>query len=157
MTEYRLPEIDAVYRNQHLTDVPTMLYPGEVKSPEITHGRYHYIITNYGRIYNINRKCFISQIAGIVTTTYIKQHFTPEQLDNEYTRANLNNTPDKIRYRANREQRIAKQKEYNSKHREAKRQYDKQRYERKKAERQQQQQQQTTVAAVEELEQQTTN
>ena len=151
MTEYHLPVVDAVYRNQHLTDVPTMLYPGEIKSEEISHGRYKYIITNYGRIYNINRKCFISQIAGVVTSTYLKQHFTSEQLDNEYTRENLRNTPDKIRYRANREQRIARQKEYNKLHREAKREYDKQRYQRIK------QQQATEAAAAEIVAEQTTN
>ena len=89
--------------------------------------RYKYVITNYGRIYNIGRKVCVNSIPGIVLSTYMKEHFTPEQLNNEYTRTNLNNTPNKLYYKRNRSTVIAKQQAYNALHKEHKREYDKNR------------------------------
>ena len=66
-------------------------------------------------------------ITGIQLSTYMKEHFTPEQLDNEYTRTNLNNTPNKLYYQRNKATVIAKQQAYNALHKEHKREYDRNR------------------------------
>ena len=124
---YHLPAVDYVWRNQHLLDEPVMLYPGEKLSPPINKGKSAYYITNYARVINANRKTFVKTISGVQTQKYMREHFEPADLDNEYTRTNLYNTPDKVKYRENREQRIERQKAYNRLHTQHKKEYDRER------------------------------
>lgn len=110
-----LPTVDLVYRNQHVNDTPFMVYPGEIVVNYTSPSDKTYVITNYGRVWSNSKKDFTKSVTGCYLPTLLKNEFTPEQLDNEYTAYNVQLLSGKY-YQSHREERLAYQKKYRSEH-----------------------------------------
>lgn len=119
-----LPTYDKKYSLMHMSDKPFMLLPGEVKK-DVCLKNKEYVITNYCRIWSNRYNRFINSISGVNIKKVVLDLFNEEELDNEYSDANINMSYGKTLYQRDRLTKIAKQIEYNNKRKEEKAKYDK--------------------------------
>ena len=108
----QLPPVTREYRQQHVSDNPVMIYPGEIVVEHVDDKGNRYMVTNYCRIYSYKKRELVKSCASIYMPTFLKRHFTPEQLDNEYTRNNLQIIGPSKYYQRNKEARLAYQRKY---------------------------------------------
>ena len=107
----RLPTIDQRYLMNHHEE-PFIHYPGEVVR-EYTDGKGNrYCISNYCRVYSYKKKNMVKSVPSLYLPSWIKQNFTAEELDNEYTRFNMDAISPTNYYKTHREERLAYQKKY---------------------------------------------
>ena len=107
----RLPEIDQRYRMIHHEE-PFMLYPGEVVREYVDEKGLRYCISNYCRVWSYKKRCMVKNIPNVYLPTWIKSNFQPEELDNNYTRFNIDVISPTNYYRTHKEERLAYQKSY---------------------------------------------
>ena len=120
-----LPEVDKKYTLMHMADKPFTILPGEVLKEYMDKQGRQYIITNYCRLWSMRYNKFINSISGVNIKKVVLDLFTTEELDNEYSEANINMNYNKALYQRDRLTKIAKQTEYNNKRKAEKQQYDK--------------------------------
>ena len=111
IVELRLPQVDAKYRMIH-NEEPMMLYPGERMIEYIDDKSGRYLISNYCRIYSYKKHSLVKSISSLYLPTWLKENFNPDELENEYTRYNLEAISPVSYYKAHREQRIEYQRKY---------------------------------------------
>ena len=111
VVELRLPQVDAKYRMIH-NEEPMMLYPGERTIEYVDDRSGRYLISNYCRIYSYKKHNLVKSISSIYLPTWLKENFTADELDNEYTKHNLEAVSPVSYYKAHREQRIEYQRKY---------------------------------------------
>ena len=121
-----LPTYDKKYSMMHMCDKPFMMLPGEVKK-EVCLKNKEYVVTNYCRIWSTRYNKFINSISGVNIRKVVQDMFTAEELDNEFSQNNIKSSCSygHALYMKNREDKIAKQIEYNNKRKAEKQQYDK--------------------------------
>ena len=109
--QLRLPPIDTRWRMNH-NEEPYMLFPGEVTREYSDNKGNSYCISNYCRVYSYKKKNMVKSVPSLYFPTWIRQNFTEEELDNEYTRHNLEAISPNNYYKSHREERLAYQKQY---------------------------------------------
>lgn len=107
----RLPNIDHRWRMSH-NEEPFMLYPDEVTREYIDDKGARYVVSNYCRVYSYKKKAMVKCIPSLYLPTWIKENFTEEELNNEYTKYNMEVISPTNYYKNHREERIAYQKNY---------------------------------------------
>lgn len=108
----RLPVVDQRYKLQHAVDKPLMLYPGEVTKEYVDEKGNKYCISNYGRIYSYKKQTIVKTISGVYLTSWFKNNFTEEELNNPYTEFNLKAISPTSYYQRHKAERLAYQKAY---------------------------------------------
>ena len=89
-----------------------MLYPDEITHEYIDTKGLRYCISNYCRVYSYKKKAMVKSVPSLYLPTWLKEHFTPEELNNEYTRYNMEVVSPATYYKNHREERIAYQRNY---------------------------------------------